>query len=243
MIRCSTCGTCSEVVPPVLRLSNVRFHWPGRTRFALSLSDFAVAKGETVLLLGESGSGKSTLLSLICGTVQAREGTVEVAGKDITTLSGGARDRFRAEQIGVIFQQFNLLPFGTVADNILLPLRFAPERRKRAGDARAAAVVLCEQLGLPQDVFAARASTLSVGQQQRVAVARALIGQPPLIIADEPTSALDANSQAAFLDLLFEQTAAHGTSLLMVSHDPRLGARFDRVVRMEDIALIERAAA
>ncbi len=243
MIRCSICGTCSEVVQPVLTLSDVRFHWPGRTRFALSLSDFTVEKGETVLLLGESGSGKSTLLSLICGTVQAREGIVEVAGTDITTLSGGARDRFRAEQIGVIFQQFNLLPFGTVADNILLPLRFAPERRGRAGDARTAAMALCDQLGLPQDVFAARASTLSVGQQQRVAVARALIGHPPLIIADEPTSALDANSQAAFLDLLFRQAAAHDTSLLMVSHDPRLGARFDRVVRMEDIAQIERAAA
>lgn len=196
-----------------------------------------------MLLLGESGSGKSTLLSLICGTILPNRGVITAANQDVTALSGGARDRFRVEQIGVIFQQFNLLPFGAVMDNILLPLRFAPERRKRAGNTKQEAVRLCAALGLPQGVIRAKANTLSVGQQQRVAVARALIGQPPLIIADEPTSALDANSQTAFLDLLFEQIDAHQTSLLMVSHDPRLGERFDRVVRMEDIAHIERAAA
>ena len=239
----STCGAFSKVASPVLELSDVGFHWPGRARFSLSLPNFAVDAGETVLLLGESGSGKSTLLSLICGTILPERGTVRVAGTDITRLSGGARDRFRAEQIGVIFQQFNLLPFGTVADNILLPLRFAPARRKRAGDAKTTAAALCRELGLPENAFTAKSHTLSVGQQQRVAVARALIGQPPLILADEPTSALDANSQAAFLDLLFQQTSAHDTALLMVSHDPRLEARFDRVVRMEDIAQIERAAA
>ncbi|MFV2051770.1 ABC transporter ATP-binding protein [Aliiroseovarius sp. YM-037] len=227
----------------VLDLSDVRYRWPGRASFSLTVPQLAVAAGETVLLLGESGSGKSTLLSLICGTILPDRGRVVIAGTNVTELSDGARDRFRAEQIGVIFQQFNLLPFGSVADNILLPLRFAPERRKRAGDAAAEAASLCAALGLPQGVVRARANTLSVGQQQRVAVARALIGQPPLIIADEPTSALDANSQAAFLNLLFQQTAAHETSLLMVSHDPRLGERFDRVLRMEDIAQIERAAA
>ncbi|PHR51258.1 MAG: methionine ABC transporter ATP-binding protein [Robiginitomaculum sp.] len=225
----------------VLKLSDVGYHWPGRSAFALHVADLTVSKGETVLLLGESGSGKSTLLSLICGTILPDQGSVSVAGTNVTTLSGAARDKLRAEQIGVIFQQFNLLPFGTVSDNIMLPLRFAPERRKRAGDAATEVENLCTALGLPRSVIHAKANALSVGQQQRVAVARALIGQPPLIIADEPTSALDANSQAAFLDLLFTQTAAHDTSLLMVSHDPRLGERFDRVIRMEDIAVIERA--
>lgn len=228
---------------PVLHVSDVSFRWPGRTGFTLSVPHFAVEGSETVLLLGESGSGKSTLLSLICGTMLPGAGSITVAGTDLTQLSGSARDRFRAEQIGVIFQQFNLLPFGTVADNILLPLRFAPERRKRAGDAKSAASDLCTSLGLPQGVLGSKANTLSVGQQQRVAVARALIGQPPLIVADEPTSALDANSQAAFLDLLFAQTAANKAAILMVSHDPRLADRFDRVVRIEEIAQISRAAA
>ena len=199
--------------------------------------------GETLLLLGESGSGKSTLLSLICGTIAPQAGRIRVAGTDITALSGAARDRFRAEQIGVIFQQFNLLPFGSVADNICLPLRFAPGRRRRAGNASSEVATLLAALNLPLGIRTARARNLSVGQQQRVAVARALIGQPPLIIADEPTSALDADTQAAFLDLLFAQIEANGQSLLMVSHDSRLKDRFDSAVRMEDIADIERAAA
>ena len=224
----------------VLELSDIAYRWSGRTGFSLSVPKLEVAQGESVLLLGESGSGKSTLLSLICGTILPDAGQVRIAGTDIAKLSGGARDRFRAEQIGVIFQQFNLLPFGTVADNILLPLRFAPERRKRADTPSIQAEHLCRALGLPEGVLASKATALSVGQQQRVAVARALIGQPPLIIADEPTSALDANSQAAFLDLLFAQTQAHKTSLLMVSHDPRLGERFDRVIQMGDIAQVER---
>ncbi|MEP4198022.1 MAG: ABC transporter ATP-binding protein [Aliishimia sp.] len=227
----------------VLALADVAYRWPGRTGFSLTVPSLSVAKGESVLLLGESGSGKSTLLSLICGTILPDDGKVSIAGTDTTTLSGGARDKFRAEQIGVIFQQFNLLPFASVMDNILLPLRFAPARRNRVDNAAAEATALCAGLGLPLGAVNEKATSLSVGQQQRVAVARALIGHPPLIIADEPTSALDANSQAAFLDLLFAQTATHNTSLLMVSHDPRLSARFDRVIRMEDIATVERAAA
>ena len=226
-----------------LEITDVAYRWPGKTGFSLTVPHLLVAKGESVLLLGESGSGKSTFLSMICGTILPDRGKIDVAGTEITALSGGARDRFRAEQIGVIFQQFNLLPFGTVMDNILLPLRFAPARRKRVGDATVDALQLCSALGLPVDVIRAKATALSVGQQQRVAVARALIGHPPLIIADEPTSALDANSQTAFLDLLFAQTSTYNTSLLMVSHDPRLGERFDRVIRMEDIAQIERATA
>lgn len=227
----------------LIDLDEVRFRWPGRASFTISVPQLLVQRGESVLLLGDSGSGKSTLLSLICGTVLADHGTVRVAGTDLKTLSSGVRDRVRAEQIGVVFQQFNLLPFGTVRDNILLPLRFAPERRKRSTNATAEAVALCAALGLPNGVLQARASELSVGQQQRVAVARALIGQPPILIADEPTSALDETSQAAFLDLMFAQVRAQGATLLMVSHDPRMAGRFDRTVAMSDIATVERAAA
>ncbi|MBY6156569.1 ABC transporter ATP-binding protein [Pseudooceanicola nitratireducens] len=224
-----------------LTLNDVRFRWPGRASFGLSVPGFRMEQGESVLLLGESGSGKSTLLSLICGIVTADTGLVAVGGTDLSTLRAGARDRFRAERIGVIFQQFNLLPYASVSDNILLPLRFAPERRKRAAPDEAA--TLCAALGLPEGIIGTTAGRLSVGQQQRVAVARALIGQPPLIVADEPTSALDAATQDTFLGLLFDRIAATGSSLLMVSHDERLGARFDRVVHLSDIAKTERLAA
>jgi putative ABC transport system ATP-binding protein len=195
------------------------------------------------LLLGASGTGKSTLLSVISGTLLPDQGSVEIAKTEITNLSASARDRFRAEQLGVIFQQFNLLPFGSVADNILLPLRFAPIRRNRVKDAKSEVARLCAALGLPVDIGREKASSLSVGQQQRVAVARALIGHPPLIIADEPTSALDINSQDAFLDLLFTQAQTQGTSVVMVSHDERLGPRFDRILHMEEIAEFKRGAA
>lgn len=228
---------------PLLKLAGVSYRWPGRASFGLDVPDFAVSARETVLLLGESGSGKSTLLSLIGGTVAAQSGVVAVAGTDMRTLDPGKRDRFRGDTIGLIFQQFNLLPYATVRDNILLPLRFAPARRARVPDPEASAQALCTALDLPEAAFAAQAGTLSVGQQQRVAAARALIGAPPLIIADEPTSALDAATQATFLDLLFAQTAANGSTLLMVSHDARLGAHFDRVVQMSDIATPTQAAA
>lgn len=226
---------------PALTLKDVHFRWPGRSSFGLSVPAFTLSTGESVLMIGESGSGKSTLLSLICGIVAADTGMVEVGGTDLSTLGAGARDRFRAEQIGVIFQQFNLLPYASVSDNIHLPLRFAPARRKRAGSDEAG--TLCKALGLPDGILGSVAGRLSVGQQQRVAVARALIGHPPLIVADEPTSALDAATQDSFLGLLFDQLAATGSSLLMVSHDERLGARFDRVVRLADIAQTERLAA
>lgn len=227
---------------PILSLNDVRYRWPGRTSFGLHVPDLTLGQSETVLLLGESGSGKSTLLSLICGTIVAESGQVNVSGTDIAALTAGRRDRFRAEQIGLIFQQFNLLPFATVQDNILLPLKFAPQRRDRINDPVIEATRLCRELGLPDGVLRDKAGALSVGQQQRVAAARALIGTPPLIIADEPTSALDAATQATFLGLLFAQSRAHGTTVLMVSHDARLSNQFDRVIQMDDIARSERAA-
>lgn len=220
---------------PILSLKDVRYRWSGRASFALDIPDFSIATSARVLLLGESGSGKSTLLSLICGTITPQAGSVILSGTDIASLSAGKRDRFRAEQIGLIFQQFNLLPYATVLDNILLPLRFAPQRRVRVAKPKQTAQRLCMDLGLPEDAIPAQAGTLSVGQQQRVAAARALIGAPPLIIADEPTSALDAATQATFLKLLFEQTRSAGSTLLMVSHDARLAQHFDRVVQMSDI--------
>jgi putative ABC transport system ATP-binding protein len=226
-----------------LLLRDVGFRWPDGG-FTLSVPALSVARGERVLLLGASGSGKSTLLSMICGINAPDKGEVIVDGTDIGAMRPAARDRFRAERIGVIFQMFNLLPHASALDNILLPLRFAPDRRGRAGAARDAALALTRALGLPDSVVVrGTAGALSVGQQQRVAVARALIGSPPLIVADEPTSALDAGAQGAFLDLMFAQLAAAGANLLMVSHDDRIGARFDRVLDLSDIAQVTRTGA
>jgi putative ABC transport system ATP-binding protein len=223
----------------VVRMTGVQFAWPGQDAFAFHIPDFALAAGERVLLTGPSGSGKSTFLSLLAGIITAQTGRIEILGTDLASLSSSARDAFRAEHFGIIFQQFNLLPYGSVVDNVVLPLAFAPQRRQRAsagGKPELAAQELLDRLGLEITLANRRASSLSVGQQQRVAAARALIGSPELIVADEPTSALDADSQDAFLDLLFEQVGAAGATLIMVSHDQRLAPRFDRVLRLDQIA-------
>ncbi|MEQ9639854.1 MAG: ATP-binding cassette domain-containing protein [Alphaproteobacteria bacterium] len=218
-----------------IRLTDVRFAWPGATGFALRIPAFEVARGERLLLVGPSGGGKSTLLSLICGTARADAGTVEVMGEGLNGLSGAARDRFRAERIGVIFQMFNLLPYLSLLDNVLLPLGFAPKRRARAGDAADEAARLLDRLGLEGELLRQPAATLSVGQQQRAAAARALIGGPELVVADEPTSALDSDRRDDFLRLLFEEVERAEATLLMVSHDPGLGERFDRVARLDEV--------
>jgi putative ABC transport system ATP-binding protein len=232
----------TDAAPDIVRLSSVRFTWPGRGAFSLAVDAFALPARQRVLLIGPSGSGKSTFLSLLCGILAPQSGSIEVLGTDITKLGASARDGFRAEHFGIIFQMFNLLPYGTVIDNVLLPLRFAPGRRKRATarlSAEGEAARLLDRLGLEASLARGRsAANLSVGQQQRVAAARALIGAPELIVADEPTSALDRNRQAAFLDLLFSEAGAAGATLVMVSHDESLAGRFDRVVRLDEIATV-----
>ena len=233
--------------PDVVSMSGVRFRWRGPRAFSLAIDSFALRAKERVLLVGPSGAEKSTFLSLLCGIVTPSEGWLEVLCTDMAKLSSSGRDRFRAEHFGIIFQMFNLLPYGSVLDNVLLPLSFAPKRRCRAsqgGTIEGEASRLLASLGLdPKEVEGLSTANLSVGQQQRVAAARALIGAPELIVADEPTSALDRNRQLAFLDLLFADVAAAGASLIMVSHEEELGKRFDRVVRLDEIATSERRAA
>lgn len=223
----------------LLDVEGLAYRWPGRAGFTLAVPRLTLGVGERLLLIGPSGTGKSTLLALIAGIVVPREGKVSLLGSDLARLSPARRDRFRAEHMGVIFQMFNLLPYGSAIDNVLLPLSFAPARRARVGNGEAQereARRLLGRLGLDPDAIGERhAADLSVGQQQRVAAARALIGRPELIIADEPTSALDPDTRDQFLALVLAELAASGASLLMVSHDPGLGVHFDRTVRLSDI--------
>ncbi len=232
--------------PDIAAMSGVRFAWPGRDSFRLAIEDFSISEGERLLLIGPSGSGKSTFLSLLAGIIAPQAGSIRILGTDIARFGGAARDRFRGEHFGIIFQMFNLLPYGSVLDNVLLPLSFSGERRGRAeakGRAVDEATRLLDKLGIEPALWKVSAAKLSVGQQQRVAAARALIGAPQIIIADEPTSSLDRNRQIAFLDLLFAVVAEAGATLIMVSHDESLGPRFSRVASLETIARIERERA
>jgi putative ABC transport system ATP-binding protein len=224
---------------PVIDIEQLTFAWKQGPR-VLDVPAFRVEQGERVFLRGPSGSGKSTLLGLIAGVLAPQSGSIRVLGEDMAALSPSRRDRLRADHVGVIFQMFNLVPYLSVTGNVLLPLRFSPARRKAAGsDAEGQARRLLARLGLDDDaLLRRRVSDLSVGQQQRVAAARALIGAPKLIIADEPTSALDADARDRFIALLSEEVTRSGASLLFVSHDASLAPLFTRAV---DLAAINRA--
>ncbi|MCB1954481.1 MAG: ATP-binding cassette domain-containing protein [Rhodocyclaceae bacterium] len=217
-----------------LDIAGLRFAWPGQPP-CLAIEQFGIGAGEAVFLHGPSGSGKSTLLSLIGGLLMPDEGRLRVLGTDTAALGASARDRFRADHLGIIFQLSNLLPYLSALDNIGLACRFSRRRREHAGEVAAEARRLAARLDLDPSLLARPAAALSVGQQQRVAAARALIGRPGLVIADEPTSALDAERQAGFVDLLLGECQASGSALLFVSHDLSLAGRFDRCVRLTDI--------
>ncbi len=228
---------------PLLAASGLRFGY-GRGPDVLDIDTLTLAPGERVFLQGPSGCGKSTLLNLLAGTLSPRAGSIALAGQTLTGLGRGRRDRLRGELLGFIFQQFNLLPFLSVMENVILPCRFSRRRHAAAlqahGSLEAAAASLLTALGLADPALReGRAGALSVGQQQRVAAARALIGDPALVLADEPTSALDADAQRHFVDLLFAQCERTGAGLLFVSHDARLASRFSRV---EDLRTLNRAA-
>lgn len=220
---------------PLLLLEDLEFRWPGQAEACLDIPALRLEAGEQVFLHGASGSGKSTLLNLVAGVLAPTRGRVEVLGQVLGELSAADRDRFRVDHVGLIFQQFNLIPYLSVLDNVLLPCRFSRRRRERAGDAREAAATLLRHLDLAEALWRRPATQLSVGQQQRVAAARALIGRPELLIADEPTSALDAARQEAFLDLLRRECADSGAALLFVSHDRRLQQGFRRGLAMAEL--------
>ena len=223
----------------IVKIESLRFQWSKNNNFKIFVPKLEVGRGKKVLFLGESGSGKTTLLSLICGFLEPFSGSISINDKIISNLTSTNKDAYRSDNIGIIFQQFNLLPYANVIDNIILPLYFSKQRSKKVENKINAAMNLCDQLRLPESILNQKASNLSVGQQQRVAVARALIGSPSIIVADEPTSSLDTEAQELFLDLMFDQISKNSSTLLMVSHDKSLTNYFDQVIDINEILVRE----
>jgi len=222
-----------------IEIQQLQFSWPGAARPLLNIPQLHLASGSSLFIAGPSGCGKSTLLNLVAGVQSGYQGSIQVCGQSLAALRPRQRDQLRADRIGVIFQQFNLLPWLSPRENVVLGCRFSPQRQQRvqarSGSLEAEATRLLAELGLER-VADSRQTTasLSIGQQQRVAAARALIGSPPLIIADEPTSALDANHRDRFIDLLLEECRANGSALLFVSHDAALAQHFDGSLHLGD---------
>lgn len=229
----------SSLDSPAIRLARIEFAYGGGVPI-VDIGEFEVARGERLFVEGPSGSGKSTLLCLVAGILTPTRGSVDVLGESVSALGAAARDRFRAEKIGFVFQMFNLLPYLSLVDNVVLPCHFSRARAavalQNSATLRDEAVRLLERLGLGASALGGRRVTeLSIGQQQRVAVARALIGRPPLVMADEPTSAMDSTARIAFVELLLEECAIAGSTVVFVSHDPSLAASFERSVSMTEI--------
>ena len=217
---------------PLLELTDVskRYRDPdGNPVVVLDVPSFALAAGEQAVLIGDSGGGKTTLLNIVAGITPASSGSVRVAGTDIVRLAEPARDRFRAENIGIVFQTFQLLPGFSALENVLLGQSFAGGKTDR-GHARK----LLESVDLA-DRMDYRPSQLSVGQQQRVAVARALANRPQLLLADEPTANVDWKNQDRVIDLIVETCREQGVAMLMVTHSREVADRFDRVVDLKDV--------
>ncbi|RUO19763.1 ABC transporter ATP-binding protein [Aliidiomarina haloalkalitolerans] len=217
----------------------IEFCWPSQSQPTLRIPELSIRTGERILLRGPSGSGKSTLLSLLAGVNQPTSGTLTILGTELHRLNQRRRDKFRADHIGYIFQQFNLLPYLSVYRNVLLACDFSAARKQKLAAENLSPEAECERLlthlNIPKELWRRQAATLSVGQQQRVAVARALIGKPELIIADEPTSALDTDARDNFLSLLQDECQSANITLVFVTHDATLSHHFDRTIELTEI--------
>jgi putative ABC transport system ATP-binding protein len=219
-------------------ITDLRFRWHAEADDVLDITSLAVNRGEHLFIEGPSGCGKSTLLALIGGVITPNRGSVDVLGQSMSSLGARRRDQLRANHVGFVFQLFNLVPYLSTVQNVTLPCRFSKLRRQRARDSdgseQAQAERLLGSLNLPLAELRDRPVTeLSIGQQQRVAAARALMGSPEIIIADEPTSALDEGTRERFLELLMRECRQADTTLILVSHDPRLALLFDRQIALQ----------
>ncbi|WP_125558459.1 ABC transporter ATP-binding protein [Pseudoalteromonas rubra] len=223
----------------MLEINDLIFRWPGAADATLNIPKLEVAAGERVFLHGPSGSGKSTLLGLLSGINKPEAGSIRLLNSDLAQLSDAARDKFRADHIGTIFQNFNLLPYLSPVENVMLGCHFSrsrTDRIKASGKTLAQqAELLLQELGLDASIMSRSVAQLSIGQQQRVAAARAFIGQPELIIADEPTSALDADNRNTFIELLFKEASQYGATILFVSHDSSLATLFDKHLSLVEL--------
>ena len=217
---------------PIIEVSGLEFRHRGQTSAPLCVTQLVVRPGERLFVHGPSGCGKSTLMSLLAGVGVAEHGRVALLGIEWRTLGGSARDRRRGDHVGYVFQQFNLLNWLPVIDNVCLPCRFSERRAARAanrsGSVERDARRWLEALGIGASLCRQPAGRLSVGEQQRVAAARALIGTPELLLADEPTSALDADRRDEFMALLLDACHQARSALVFVSHDRALLPHFER---------------
>lgn len=225
----------SEYVPAALEVKNLSFCWDSQQP-PLAFPDLSLPRGEHLFLHGPSGTGKSTFLSLLAGMLPPATGTIRLLGTDIHQLGAGKRDRFRADHIGVIFQQFNLVPYLTTLANVTLPCRLSQRRKAATGETPTlAAHELLTALAIPESHWQRKVTRLSIGQQQRIAAARALIGAPEIILADEPTSALDSDNRDRFIDLLLTMAEERNTSVLFVSHDRSLARHFHHQLELGQV--------
>lgn len=220
---------------PIISLNDITYTWFGDDNPTLKIESLQIKKGEKVLIKGRSGSGKSTLLSLLSGVQVIDSGELLIKGENLKDMKAEERDHFRGNHIGYIFQQFNLLPYLTVSENILSPLIFSDLKKSREKEDHHTRVeLLLNHLSLDVDPHKS-VQSLSIGQQQRVAAARALIGEPEIIIADEPTSALDRETSEDLIQHLFKECERLDTTLIFVSHDDSLDSLFPRIIKIEEI--------
>lgn len=210
---------------PAIEVKELRFSYAGAAgQPVLEIPDWEVKRGQQFFLQGPSGCGKSTLLNLLTGVLVPDAGTIHLLGRSLKHLSSRQRDQFRARHVGVVFQQFNLIPYLSILDNIRLAAHFGGRLKVRLDER---IETLFESLYLPSALLSQRADRLSVGQQQRVAIVRAMINEPELLIVDEPTSALDAEASEAFMRLLLSVSRNNNSTLIFVSHDQSLAQYFD----------------
>jgi len=222
----------------MIELNNMQFSW--KETLILDIEHLMIKANEKVFIQGESGSGKSTLLNLLAGVITPQKGEVIINNTHLNTMNSSQRDSFRANHIGFIFQQFNLIPYLNLIENIILPCKFSPSRKEKALEHSKSleeeAIRLLANLGInASSILKRRVNELSIGQQQRVAIARALIGSPDMIIADEPTSALDSAHKASFVKMLFDECEKENITLVFVSHDESLKRHFGRCIELSSI--------